>query len=83
MEKLERHFKKYLFKNIYSETADKGERLRSRPGLYASDAVNLAVAVLHSRNMLTEDRHLFKASVKDYVESLGLRIIRLTELFPS
>ncbi|MBS7648842.1 hypothetical protein KEJ17_04260 [Candidatus Bathyarchaeota archaeon] len=49
--------------------------------LYASDAVNLAVAVLQSRSMLTEDRHLLKESVKKYMEVLGLRIIRLNEFF--
>ncbi|MBS7247217.1 MAG: type II toxin-antitoxin system VapC family toxin [Candidatus Jordarchaeales archaeon] len=61
---------------------DKARDLEVDLDLYASDAVNLAVAVLYSRNMLTEDRHLLKASVKDYVKSLGLKIIRLTELFP-
>lgn len=49
--------------------------------LYASDAVNLAVAVLQSKSMLTEDRHLLKESVKKYMEVLGLRIIRLNEFF--
>ncbi len=60
---------------------DKAKDLEIDLDLYASDAVNLAVAVLQSRSMLTEDRHLLKESVKKYMEVLGLRIIRLNEFF--
>ncbi|MBS7635137.1 hypothetical protein KEJ34_06590 [Candidatus Bathyarchaeota archaeon] len=60
---------------------DKAKDLEIDLDLYASDAVNLAVAVLQSRSMLTEDRHLLKESVKKCMEVLGLRIIRLNEFF--
>lgn len=60
---------------------EKAKDLEINLDLYASDAVNLAVAVLQSRSMLTEDRHLLKESVKKYMEVLGLRIIRLNEFF--
>ncbi|MEM1658991.1 MAG: type II toxin-antitoxin system VapC family toxin [Candidatus Jordarchaeales archaeon] len=64
-----------------SKLLDKAKDLEISLNLYASDAVNLAVAVLYSEDMLTEDRHLLKDEVKNYMRSLGLKVVTLREFF--
>ena len=49
--------------------------------LYASDALHLALAVEKSIDLLTEDRHLLRQEVKDYVSEKGLKILRLSDLY--
>lgn len=66
-----------------SKLVEKAKDLEIELGLYASDAVNLATAILQFKSMLTEDRHLLKESVKNYMSALGLKIIRLNEFSSS
>jgi len=49
--------------------------------LYASDAVNLASALMKRVNMVSEDKHLLRESVKNYVGKFGIKILRLKELY--
>ena len=41
--------------------------------LYASDALHLVLAVEKSIDLLTEDRHLLRQEVKNYVSEKGLK----------
>jgi len=66
-----------------SSLLEKAKDLEIELNLYASDGVNLSAAVLNSRNMLTEDRHLLQKSVKSFMEKLGLKISRLDEFYPA
>lgn len=45
------------------------------------DAVNPSVSVLNSVNILTEDKHLHQRSVKNFMEKLGLKIIKLDDFY--
>ncbi len=51
--------------------------------LYASDAVNLSPALIGSTNMLSEDKHLHRKSVRDFLEKAGLKVLRLKDLYPT
>ncbi len=62
---------------------EKAKDLEVELNLYASDAVNLATAVLNSKDMLTEDKHLLRENVRDYMGKLGLKVIRLKEFYPT
>lgn len=62
---------------------EKAKDLEMELNLYASDAVNLATAVLNKKNMLTEDKHLLQENVRNYMEKLGLKVTRLKEFYPT
>ncbi|HDM45216.1 MAG TPA: PIN domain-containing protein [Candidatus Bathyarchaeota archaeon] len=64
-----------------SNLLDEAKKLEVRLRLYASDAVNLATALKNSINMLSEDRHLHRKSVGDYLVKRGLRVFRLKDLY--
>ena len=66
-----------------STLLEKARDLEVELNLYASDAVNLSAAVLNSKDMLTEDRHLLQKPVKDFMEKLGLKVSRLDEFYPA
>jgi predicted nucleic acid-binding protein len=63
------------------EILDKSKDIEMELDLYASDAVNLATAVLSSKNMLTEDKHILQDNVRKYLDKLGLKTIRLKEFY--
>lgn len=65
-----------------SSLLDKAKDLEVELRLYAADAVNLSVAVLNSVNLLTENRHLLQKSTKNFMEKLGLKIMKLEEFYP-
>ncbi|HIE18143.1 TPA: PIN domain-containing protein [Candidatus Bathyarchaeota archaeon] len=60
---------------------EKAKELEIRLDLYASDAVNLAPALIKSVNMLSEDKHLLRGFVKDFMEKFGLKIFRLKDFY--
>ena len=62
---------------------EKARDLEIELNLYSSDAVNLATAVLSSQNMLTEDKHLLRENVRNYLKKLSLKIVRLKEFYSS
>jgi len=62
---------------------DKAKELIIELNLYASDAVNLASALVKRVNMVSEDKHLLRESVKNYVKKFGIDIVKLRELYPS
>jgi len=64
-----------------SRLLDEAKKLEIRLRLYASDAVNLASALLNSIDILTEDRHLLRGSVRSFMEERGLKILQLKELY--
>ena len=64
-----------------SNLLDEAKKLEILLRLYASDAVNLATALKNSINMLSEDRHLHRKSVGDYLVKRGLRVFRLKDLY--
>ena len=66
-----------------SSLLEKAKDLEIELNLYASDAVNLSTAVLNSKDMLTEDKHLLQKSVKGFMEKLGLKISKLDEFYPA
>lgn len=47
--------------------------------LYASDAIHLALALMESLDLLSEDKHLLRGDVREYGEKRGVRILRLKE----
>ena len=49
--------------------------------LYVADALHLAVATVNFSNLLTEDRHLLKREVKEFMRKKELKIIRLKEMY--
>ncbi len=49
--------------------------------LYVADALHLAVAAVNFSNLLTEDRHLLKREVKEFMRKKELKIIRLKEMY--
>ncbi|HID90883.1 TPA: PIN domain-containing protein [Candidatus Bathyarchaeota archaeon] len=66
-----------------SDLLEKAKEIEIKLRLYASDAVNLAPALMSSADMLTEDRHLLRRSVRDFMGRRGLRILRLKDLYPA
>ena len=60
---------------------DKAKDLEVELRLYAADAVNLSVSVLNSVNMLTEDKHLLQKSASNFMEKLGLKMMKLDEFY--
>ncbi len=56
-----------------SQRLDEAKELEIRLRLYASDAVNLAPTLLNSIDILTEDRHLLRSSVKNFMEERGIK----------
>lgn len=64
-----------------STLLEKAKELEIRLNLYASDAVNLAPALINSMDMLSEDKHLLRRSVEDFMEKLGLKILRLKDFY--
>lgn len=64
-----------------SDLLEKAKELEIRLRLYASDAVNLAPALINSVNMVSEDRHLLCSHVKNLMETLRLKIFRLKDLY--
>ena len=57
------------------------KELEIRLKLYASDAIHLALAIEKSIDLLTEDRHLLREEIKDYMTKRGLKILRLSDLY--
>ncbi|MEM2122147.1 MAG: PIN domain-containing protein [Candidatus Bathyarchaeia archaeon] len=49
--------------------------------LYVADALTLASAIMNSSDLLTEDRHLLKREVKQFMEKRGLKVIRLKGIY--
>jgi len=49
--------------------------------LYVCDALSLATAVVSSSDLLTEDRHLLKTEVREAMNRLGLRTLRLKDAY--
>lgn len=66
-----------------SRLLDEAKELEIKLKLYTSDAVNLAPALVNSINMLSEDRHLLRESVRDFMEKLGLKILQLKNIYGS
>ena len=64
-----------------SRLLNKARDLEIQLKLYASDAVNIASALVNSVDMLTEDRHLLRKPVKDSMKKLGLKVLRLKDLY--
>ena len=52
-----------------------------RLNLYVADSLVLAVALVTSSDLLTEDRHLLNEEVKKMMRGKGLHVIRLKELY--
>ncbi|RLG40542.1 MAG: hypothetical protein DRO05_06065 [Thermoproteota archaeon] len=50
--------------------------------LYASDAVNLSSALMSSTDILSEDKHLLRRPVRDFMRKAGLKVLRLTDIYP-
>lgn len=48
---------------------------------YVIDALMLATAISNSLNLLTEDAHLLKNEVKEFMEKKGLKIINLKDFY--
>ena len=49
--------------------------------LYVIDALILATAITNSLNLLTEDTHLLKHEVKEFMKKKELKIINLKGLY--
>ena len=64
-----------------SNLLGEAKELEIQLNLYASDAVNLAPALIESINMLSEDKHLLRRSVKDFLEKRGLKMSRLKDFY--
>ena len=64
-----------------SRVLDKAVELEVQLKLYASDAVNLATALLYSVDLLSEDRHLLRDSVRNFMKRLGLRVLQLKDFY--
>ncbi|MEM2902729.1 MAG: type II toxin-antitoxin system VapC family toxin [Candidatus Bathyarchaeia archaeon] len=66
-----------------TDLLDKAKELEIQLKLYAADAVNLAPSLIRSTDMLTEDEHLLRNSVKEFMKSFRLRIFTLKEFYKS
>ncbi len=64
-----------------SALLEKARELEIKLKLYASDAVNLAPALMNSVDLLSEDKHLLRTSVKDFVKKFGIKILRLRDFY--
>ncbi|MBS7656218.1 PIN domain-containing protein [Candidatus Bathyarchaeota archaeon] len=64
-----------------SNLLDKAKELEISLKLYAADAVNLAPSLIRSIDMLSEDKHLLRDSVKEFMKSFKLRILKLNEFY--
>ena len=60
---------------------DEAKELEIELNLYASDAVNLAPAIIYSIDMITEDKHLLRKSVKKFARKHGVNILTLKEYY--
>lgn len=60
---------------------EKARELIVELNLYASDAVNLAATLMKQVNLVSEDKHLLRETVKSYVGKFGIKIISLKELY--
>ncbi len=64
-----------------SDLLDEAKELEIELNLYASDAVNLAPAIIYSIDMITEDKHLLRKSVKEFARKHGVDILTLKEYY--
>ena len=60
---------------------EKAKELVVELNLYASDAVNLASALMKKVDVISEDKHLLRNSVKNYAKKFGVRIYSLREFY--
>ena len=67
---------------LISDLLEKAKEVEIKLNLYASDAANLSSSLVSSTNMLSEDKHLLRKSVKDFMEKVGLKVLRLKDLYP-
>ncbi len=51
--------------------------------LYVADALSLACALVREADLITEDRHLLRQSVKGTMRTKGLKVMTLNELYKS
>lgn len=56
---------------------DKAKEAEIELGLFASDAIYLATAIIQHTNLLTSDRHLLNRHVLEYAKEQGVRILSL------
>jgi hypothetical protein len=40
-------------------------------------------SIIHSTNMLSEDKHILRKYVKDFMGKFGLKVLRLKDLYPA
>jgi len=52
-------------------------------GLYASDSVYLAASIVRGVNLVTDDRHLLRAEVREYARERGVEVRSLKDWPPS
>jgi len=60
---------------------EEAKDLIAKLNLYVADAISLATAIVNSSDLLTEDMHLLKLEVKEFMKDRGLKVIRLKELY--
>ncbi|HID17990.1 TPA: PIN domain-containing protein [Candidatus Bathyarchaeota archaeon] len=60
---------------------NKALNLLVKLNLYVADALNLAVAIFNSSDLLTEDKHLLRSRVKEFMKKKGLNVVRLREAY--
>ncbi|MFQ5711886.1 MAG: type II toxin-antitoxin system VapC family toxin [Candidatus Geothermarchaeales archaeon] len=60
---------------------DRAKELIIALNLYVADAASLATALDNAADLLTEDKHLLKQELEEFMEKEGLKIIRLNELY--
>jgi len=56
---------------------DEAKEAEIELGLFASDAIYLAAAIVQHANLLTSDRHLLNRHVLEYAKEQGIRILPL------
>ena len=64
-----------------SNLLEKAKDIEIKLNLYASDAVNLSPALISSTNMVSEDKHILRKSVRDFMGKAGLKVLRLKDLY--
>jgi predicted nucleic acid-binding protein len=62
------------------EAMDLAEEIIASLLLYASDSVYLATSIMRKASLVTDDRHLLKAEVKEYAAKRGVRIFSLVDM---
>lgn len=79
-----RDMAEFGFIEVISVTSllDKAKELMIELNLYASDAVNLSSALMSSTDILSEDKHLLRRPVRDFMRKAGLKVLRLTDIYP-